>query len=166
MYLYKTTTFPHQPLRSISKVAVLHRFYCIANSEQSSHTPCHSYQSMLNHNFIDANFPMYCMGVMGKKKKNLTILFFSYTKNFTMVRVYTKFEDFGSNSRWEICDGFLWERKKNGQIKRMTSMRMLLLSYAIQLLIPNICTKFQNPSWNSSWKICNEKFKKKRKMEK
>ena len=29
MYLYKTTTFPHQPLRSISKVAVLHRFYCI-----------------------------------------------------------------------------------------------------------------------------------------
>ena len=28
MYLYKTTTFPHQPLRSISKVAVLHRFYC------------------------------------------------------------------------------------------------------------------------------------------
>ena len=27
MYLYKTTTFPHQPLRSISKVAVLHRFY-------------------------------------------------------------------------------------------------------------------------------------------
>ena len=32
MYLYKTTTFSHQPLRSISKVAVLHRFYCIHNS--------------------------------------------------------------------------------------------------------------------------------------
>ena len=31
MYLYKTTTFPHQPLRSISKVAVLHRFYCSLN---------------------------------------------------------------------------------------------------------------------------------------
>ena len=31
MYLYKTTTFPHQPLRSISKVAVLHRFYCISS---------------------------------------------------------------------------------------------------------------------------------------
>ena len=29
MYLYKTITFPHQPLKSISKVAVLHRFYCI-----------------------------------------------------------------------------------------------------------------------------------------
>ena len=29
MYLCKTTTFPHQPLRSVSKVAVLHRFYCM-----------------------------------------------------------------------------------------------------------------------------------------
>ena len=28
MCLYKTTSFPHQPLRSISKVAVLYRFYC------------------------------------------------------------------------------------------------------------------------------------------
>ena len=27
MYLYKTTTFPHQPLKSSSKVAVLHRRY-------------------------------------------------------------------------------------------------------------------------------------------
>ena len=53
-----------------------------------------------------------------KKKKNLTILVFSYTTYFTIVRVYTKFEDSGSNSRWEICDEFLWERKKmkNAQI--------------------------------------------------
>ena len=28
MYLYKTSTFPHQPLKSVSKVAFLHRFYC------------------------------------------------------------------------------------------------------------------------------------------
>ena len=26
MYLYKTPTFPHQPLKSISEVALLHRF--------------------------------------------------------------------------------------------------------------------------------------------
>ena len=47
MYLYKTTTFPHQPLRSISKVAVLHRFHCIcktwigtlANSADSDQVP-------------------------------------------------------------------------------------------------------------------------------
>ena len=28
MYLYKTTTFLHQPLKSFSKVAFLHRFHC------------------------------------------------------------------------------------------------------------------------------------------
>ena len=33
LYLYKTTTFTHQPLRSISKVALLHRFYCTTETE-------------------------------------------------------------------------------------------------------------------------------------
>ena len=28
MYLYKTATFPDQPLKSVSKVAFLHRFHC------------------------------------------------------------------------------------------------------------------------------------------
>ena len=28
MYLYKTVTFPHQPLKSVSEVALLHRFHC------------------------------------------------------------------------------------------------------------------------------------------
>ena len=37
MYLYKTITFPHQPLKSISKVAVLHRFYCRRKSD--AHAP-------------------------------------------------------------------------------------------------------------------------------
>ena len=27
-YLYKTATFPHQPLKSVSKVSFLHRFHC------------------------------------------------------------------------------------------------------------------------------------------
>ena len=31
MYLYKTATFPHQPVKSVSKVAFLHRFHCILN---------------------------------------------------------------------------------------------------------------------------------------
>ena len=35
MYLYKTTTFPHQPLRSVSKVAVLQGFYCSVNDHLS-----------------------------------------------------------------------------------------------------------------------------------
>ena len=34
--------------------------------------------------------------------------------------------------------------KKNGQIKKMTSRRRLILSYTIQQVIPNICTKFQD----------------------
>ena len=35
--------------------------------------------------------------------------------------------------------------KKNGQIKGMICMRMLSLSYIIQQVILNVCTKFQNP---------------------
>ena len=34
MYLYKTTTFPHQSLRSISKVAVLYRLYSSYMNDQ------------------------------------------------------------------------------------------------------------------------------------
>ena len=33
MFFCKTSTFPHQPLKSISKVAVLHRFYCIVSCQ-------------------------------------------------------------------------------------------------------------------------------------
>ena len=40
--------------------------------------------------------------------------------------------------------------EKERKIKRTTSMRMLILSYTIQLVIPNVCTKFQNPAC-SKW---------------
>ena len=40
---------------------------------------------------------------------------------------------------------------------RMISRRRLILSYTIQQIIPNICTKFQNPRFNSSWEIFDEK---------
>ena len=79
------------------------------------------------------------MGEMGKKEKKLTILVFFYITYFTIVWVYTKFEDSGSNSRWEICDEFLGERKKNGQIKKMTSMKMWQRSTRW------IYTKYQRP---------------------
>ena len=36
-------------------------------------------------------------------------------------------------------------------------MRMLILSYTIQLVIPNVCTKFQNPRCSSSQKIFDKK---------
>ena len=44
----------------------------------------------------------------------------------------------------------LLEKKKNGQIKGMIGMRMLILSYTIQQVIPNVYTKFQNPRCSSS----------------
>ena len=46
---------------------------------------------------------------------------------------------------------------KNGQIMGMISRRTLILSYTIQQVIPNICTKFQNPRFSSSWEIFDEK---------
>ena len=39
----------------------------------------------------------------------------------------------------------------------MISRRRLILSYTIQQVIPNICTKFQNPRFNNSWEIFDEK---------
>ena len=47
-----------------------------------------------------------------KKKKNLSILVYSYTTYVPTVRVYRKFEDSGSNSRWEICDEFYEKERK------------------------------------------------------
>ena len=37
------------------------------------------------------------------------------------------------------------------------SRRRLILSYTIQQVIPNFCTKFQNPRFSSSWEIFDEK---------
>ena len=48
----------------------------------------------------------------------------------------------------------------------MISIRMLILSYAIQV-IPNVCTKFQNLRCSSSWEIFfDKKFKQKILLEK
>ena len=40
---------------------------------------------------------------------------------------------------------------------RMISRRRLSLSYTIQQVISNICTKFQSPRFSSSWEIFDEK---------
>ena len=40
----------------------------------------------------------------------------------------------------------------------MISRRRLILSYTTQQVIPNSCTKFQNPRFGSSWEIFDEKF--------
>ena len=40
----------------------------------------------------------------------------------------------------------------------MISSSMLILFYTIQQVIPNICTKFQNPRRSSSWEIFDTNF--------
>ena len=52
----------------------------------------------------------------------------------------------------EKCVMKNFEKMKNGQIQGMCniSMRMLNLSYTIQVVIPNVCIKFQNPRCSSS----------------
>ena len=40
-------------------------------------------------------------------------------------------------------------RKKNEQIKGLISHMWLILEYTVQLVIPDVCTKFQNPKSSS-----------------
>ena len=109
---------------------------------------------------FDANVPMYYIGVRdGKKQKwkkaakiNLSILIFFPTIYLATLKVYTKFEDWLSQKSRNLWQKFLLEKKKNGQI-----MGMMILSYTIQQVIPNICTKFQNPRFSSSWEIFDGK---------
>ena len=51
-----------------------------------------------------------------------------------------------------VTEIFIGEKEK-GQIMGMISRRRLILFYTIQQVIPNICTKFQNPRHSSSWEI-------------
>ena len=44
----------------------------------------------------------------------------------------------------------LFERKKKGQIKGLISHMWLILLYTVQPVIPDVCTKFQNPRSSSS----------------
>ena len=110
---------------------------------------------------FDTNFPMYYIGVGdGKKAKmNLSILVVFPTIYLVPVK-YTKFEDSGSHRSWEICDrNFYWRERKKGQIKGMVSKRMPIFSCKIQQVIPNICTKFQNPRCRNSSEIFDKKEK-------
>ena len=48
--------------------------------------------------------------------------------------------------------------KENGQIMEMVSIRRLFLSYTMQQVIPNICTKFQNPRCSCFCEIFDTNF--------
>ena len=52
---------------------------------------------------------------------------------------------------------FFLERKKNGQIQELINNMWLILSYTVQLVTPNVCTKFQNPKSSSFREIFDRK---------
>ena len=52
----------------------------------------------------------------------------------------------------------LFERKKKGQIKELISHMWLILLYTVQPVIPDVCTKFQNPRSSGSSEIFDENF--------
>ena len=46
-------------------------------------------------------------------KKRISILISIYTVHFAILKMYTKFENTGSNRSWEICDrNFHWRERK------------------------------------------------------
>ena len=104
---------------------------------------------------------MYYIGVRdgkkGKKGKiNLCSLVFCPTIYFSRntQNLKTVF-----HRSWEICNRKIdWRQRKNGQINGMIISRRLILFYTIQQVIPNICTKCQNPRRSRCWEIFNTNF--------
>ena len=72
--------------------------------------------------------------------------------------MYTNYENPSDYWRQETCDRRLYERKKNGQIKGKISRRWPILYITIQLVITNVCIKFQNPRLCSSCESFDENF--------
>ena len=71
------------------------------------------------------------------KKKAKYISVSSFTQ--PSVGVYRKFEDSALKGPEKSEERFgERKKKKNGQIKGMISIRMLILSYTIQLALPNV----------------------------
>ena len=91
---------------------------------------------------------------MGKRKRSQHLGVFSYTTYFATARVYTKFEelnDFYEKQKNDFLRAvvseksltkIIGEKEKNGQIRGMINVRIVILSYTIQVVVPNACTKF------------------------
>ena len=79
-------------------------------------------------------------------KLRISILISNYTVHFAYLKVYTKFENTGSNRNGEICDrNFHWRERKMNK-KGMISNMWLFFCYTIRLINIKLCTKFQNPN--------------------
>ena len=136
-------------------------FYTIQQVIPNICTKFHIPRCSSSREIFDTNFPMYYIWARDWKKEkwtkkakiNHSILVFFPTINLALLKVYTKFEDSGSHRSHDFYDVNFYWREKNGQIKGMIR---LILFYTIQVM-PNICTKFQNPQRSSSWKIFDKK---------
>ena len=71
--------------------------------------------------------------------------------------MYTKFGGQAPIEAEKTVTEIFWERKKNGQIQELISNMWLILCYTVQLVIPNVCTKFQNPKSSSFREIFDRK---------
>ena len=74
-----------------------------------------------------------------KLKKNgkmrIIILIFIYTVHFAYLKVYTKFENTGSNRSWEICDrNFHWREWEKWANKGTDKQYVAVFCYTIQLI--------------------------------
>ena len=105
---------------------------------------------------------MWYIGVTeGKIEKEGTMSFsifiFIYTIHLAYLKVYTKFENTGSNRNREICDrSFFGEKEKwtnKGTDNQNDNQNVSVLLYTIQLISIKLRTKFQNPNSSSCWEI-------------
>ena len=86
-------------------------------------------------------------GKNDKAKMSFSILIFIFTIHLAYLKVYTKFENTGSNWNREISHrNFYWREGKMNAKTDKQYVAVFLFCYTIQLITINLCTKFQNPN--------------------
>ena len=113
---------------------------------------------------FDTNFPMYYIGMRDgkkqkwkKKAKLISASWFSFPQyTWPLLMCIQNLKTLAFIEAEKPVTEFFIGEKENGQIMGQISRRRLILSYTVQQVIPNISTKFQNPRFNSSWKIFDE----------
>ena len=132
-------------------------------NKQMIHNTCTKLQNPTCNSFVDIfvkNFPMYYTGVRdgkkGETRQNKSEFCFSVPQYTWPLSMCIQNLKTGSHRWLETCNRiFVWRERL---IRGMIGSRMLILFYTIQQVIPNICTKFQNPRHSSFWEIVDTNF--------
>ena len=113
---------------------------------------------------FDTNFPMYYIGVRDEKngkrrQKLITASWFSFPQyTWPLSRFIQNLKTLAViGAEISVMKCFIGERKMDKK-KGTISSSMLILFHTIQEVIPNICTKFQNPRCSCSWDIFDTNF--------